>query len=276
MSDVHATGGLVGRAMALLARDGTVEAWPSYASGELKAGFEGLLCREDIEDLLDLRIIRYPYVLLVRDGASLPADAFTTSRQVAGVDVRGCIVPDRVWQAYRDGCTVVVNGLHDWHPRCRCVAADLSAALIVPVKVGAFLTPPGATGLAMHRDDVHVVAAQMVGTKIWHVGQPAGALDWTAGKVTGPPTSASEVSMVPGTLLGLQRGTPHRAETQVTDSLHVAFTLEPMLLRTAVRTQLLEGLSVIPGQAVVPSDAQASRAKLAAARQAVWAAIIDS
>ena len=55
---------------------------------------------------------------------------------------------------------------------CRASAGDLELALGHPLQANAYLTPPGAAGLAPHHDTHDVFVLQVAGAKHWVVRQP--------------------------------------------------------------------------------------------------------
>ena len=84
------------------------------------------------------------------------------------------------------------------------------------MQVNAYLTPPGAAGLAPHADGHDVLAVQLHGSKAWTVD------------------GIGELELDPGDVLYLPAGTRHAATTQDRSSLHLTIGI----IRTTYRAVL--------------------------------------
>lgn len=203
-----------------------------------------LLTVAEVERLLAVGLLRYPYVALVRDGTPLPIKDFTTSRRVAATDLGFYVDGLRAAAAFADGATIVLNALEDWHEPAADLARELTQATGGRVQVTAFLTPPGARGLAVHRDDVHVFAIQLAGAKAWTLHAPPAHDDWAPGPLPDEPADPPEhVTVTEGQCLFLRRGQPHAATAQEGVSLHISFTVRYPKLGDVVREALARRVS---------------------------------
>jgi lysine-specific demethylase/histidyl-hydroxylase NO66 len=161
-----------------------------------------LLPLEAVDELVTSNAIRTPSLRLVKDGTVVPASTYTRKATIAGEPVTGLADPAKVLALFRDGTTIVLQGLHrSWPPLTRLVRA-LELELGHPCQANAYLTPPGAQGFATHQDTHDVFVFQTHGTKEWTVGN-------------------EEVLLEPGVSMYLPTGTPHSARSQRETSLHV-------------------------------------------------------
>jgi hypothetical protein len=128
--------------------------------------------------------------------------------------VRGLLDPVRVYRELDRGATIVLQGLQRYWPPLAGFCRDLELELGHPVQANAYVTPPGARGLAVHSDDHDVFVLQCFGRKRWLVYRPAAEL---------PPADPPEIEtdLVPGDALYIPRRFPHVAETQEAASVHV-------------------------------------------------------
>lgn len=194
-------------ALTLLSGDAQVfreEIWAShpYLHRTDPSGLTGLLSLDAVDDLLTSSAIRTPALRLVRDGTVLPASTYTRKATIAGEAVTGLADPRKVLDLFRDGTTVVLQGLHrSWPPLTRLVRS-LELQLGHPCQANAYLTPPGAQGFATHQDTHDVFVFQTHGSKQWTVGD-------------------DDVLLEPGVSMYLPTGTPHSARSQQDTSLHV-------------------------------------------------------
>jgi hypothetical protein len=184
-------------------------------------GFEDLLGFDDVDRLLATTGLRTPSFRLVQDGDVLPPELYTRSGRTGSVAVSGMLDPALALRAFENGATIVFQGLHrTWLPLatfCR----ELDLALGHPTQVNAYITPPGARGLAVHEDAHDVFVLQAFGSKRWQVWPTSPGS--TGGKVD--PAQLGEplhdVTMQPGDSMYLPLGTPHAASAQETVSGHL-------------------------------------------------------
>ena len=115
------------------------------------------------------------------------------------------------------GFTLQVHQPQRWSGPLWALCASLEGALGALVGANAYVTPPGCQGLAPHHDDVDVWVLHTAGAKAWRVYLPpqAGLARPRAHSADLPrdalPPPAMEVTLRPGDVLYLPRGTPHEA-----------------------------------------------------------------
>jgi lysine-specific demethylase/histidyl-hydroxylase NO66 len=140
-------------------------------AADLAGDFSDLFSPHALEELLSGGL-RTSSLRLVRDG-------------VEGDVTRGCVAEsgdapgtppfpdtDGVRHALASGQTLIVRSLHRFHPPIRRFAHELAAEIGHPVKVNAFVTPPGSQGVDLHFDVQDVLVLQIAGDKRWLLRTP--------------------------------------------------------------------------------------------------------
>lgn len=197
------------------------------------AGLVGLLTLDDADHLLTSTAIRTPAIRMARDGAVLPAAAYTRSATIAGQSLSGLVDGRKALALFDDGATIVFQGLHRYWPPLTRLVAELELELGHPCQANAYLTPPGSQGFAVHSDSHDVFVFQTVGSKLWEVhGQD------------GP----EEVLLEPGLSMYLPTGTPHAAAAQETVSLHVTLGINQLTWRGLLERTLASALAEVPDE----------------------------
>ncbi len=128
-----------------------------------------LLTLDDVDRLLTASALRAPAVRLVRDGRVVPTDRITRPASIAGLPLTGLLDPRTALRLFDEGATVVLQGLHRYHPPLTDVVAELELELGHPCQANAYLTPAGAQGFARHVDTHDVFVVQTAGTKLWQI-----------------------------------------------------------------------------------------------------------
>lgn len=172
-------------------------------------------------DALLASTARRPEVRLVRDGEPVPPARWSGPLRLGGRWVDDVVDPAAVARELAGGATVVLQSLHRTVPSVGRFAGELEAQVSHPVQVNAYLTPPGAAGLAPHADGHHVLAVQLHGTKRW----------WVDG--------LGDLELDAGDCLYLPAGTRHSAATGEATSLHLTIGIMAATYRQAVQ-RLLE------------------------------------
>jgi bifunctional lysine-specific demethylase and histidyl-hydroxylase NO66 len=186
--------------------------WGRRASlhrGADPTGFADLLSLVDVDRFVTTTSLRVPFLRLARADEPIPEAAYTRSGRTGSRDVHDMVDPARVTTLFEDGATIVLQGLHRWSEPVTRFCRELELELAHPGQVNAYITPPGAQGLASHADPHDVFVLQAFGTKRWDVEPAPGG---------GDPIDA-ELDM--GDVLYMPRGTPHSATTQRTVSGHL-------------------------------------------------------
>jgi hypothetical protein len=187
--------------------------------------FDDILSLADVDRALTGSGLRRPAVRLVRDGDVLPPASYTRSARTGGTRVDDLIDAGRVLDLFSQGATIVLQGLHRWWAPAARFCRELELALGHPLQANAYLTPPGAAGLAPHHDTHDVFVLQVAGTKHWVVREPA--IDTplprhtTDHEVAATRPVLMEADLQAGDALYLPRGFVHSAAAQQGVSLHL-------------------------------------------------------
>jgi hypothetical protein len=248
--------------------------------------FDDLLSLADVDHIVSTTAPRRPAIRLVRDGEPIPPASYTRTAQVGGERVEGLIEPGRVFDLYGQGATIVLQSLQrSWAPLTR-FCRELELELGHPVQANAYLTPPGAAGLAPHHDGHDVLVLQVAGSKRWVVSEPLVEAPLPHQRADRARAAASpvlfEAEVLPGDVLYLPRGFIHAARSQQAASLHLtigvlARTVADVvhdLVRRAVDADPGLRRSLAPGAVDDPATLEGVVAAAAAAL-AAWAGDVD-
>ena len=198
---------------------------PLHRQGADATGFADLLSLDDVDHIVSSTFARLPSFRLVRDGKPLDPACYTKSARLGGRPVSDVGDPGRVYEEFRNGATIVLQGLHrSWLPLSR-FCRSLELELTHPVQANAYVTPPGAQGLAVHHDTHDVFVLQVAGRKEWSVYKPVlehplPSQRWSSG-LGSPGDPQLSVELHPGDSLYIPRGFPHSARAQEGVSAHL-------------------------------------------------------
>jgi uncharacterized RmlC-like cupin family protein len=181
-------------------------------------------------DVLDLDAVdefissapRPPTIRMVIDGRPLPATQFCGRLRLGGRVLDDVVDAAKVAACLRDGATVVLQSLHRTWPTVGRLVAGLQAEIGHPVQANAYLTPPGAAGLARHEDGHDVLVLQLHGSKRWSV------------------SGLGEVELRPGDVMYVPAHTPHSARTNDDPSLHLTLGIIRVRVRDVVERILAD------------------------------------
>ncbi len=179
------------------------------------------LSLEDADRLLTATAVRTPSVRLVRDGTVLPEKGYTRGATLAGRQLTGLVDGRTAVREFRNGTTVVFQGLHRSFPPLVDLIAELELELGHPCQANAYLTPPGSQGFDVHSDTHDVFVLQTAGTKQWELHPGPGS----------PDQGDEEPLLEPGHVMYLPTGTPHAARAQDTVSLHITIGINQLTWR---------------------------------------------
>jgi mannose-6-phosphate isomerase-like protein (cupin superfamily) len=201
--------------------------------GAALGGFEDLLALDDVDRFLTSTALRTPYFRLVKAGERIAETDYTRTGRTGSRDVPGIADPARVAALFEDGATIVLQGLHRWSEPVARFCRDLELELGHPCQVNAYVTPPGAQGLALHEDPHDVFVLQAFGRKRWELR--------AAPREDGRPPF--DITVEPGDTLYLPAGTPHAARAQDDLSGHLTVGIHVTPWREVVRAVVDEVLA---------------------------------
>ena len=198
---------------------------PLHLPGIDGGGFGDLLSLDDVDHLVSSTFLRLPALRLVRDGTPLDPATYTRSVRMGGKDLADVADPGRIYERFRTGATIVLQGLQRFWPPLTHFARGLEMELTHAVQVNAYITPPAARALAVHYDTHDVFVLQFGGSKQWSVYEPVledplGSQPWSSnrGEAGDPILSAS---LAAGDSLYVPRGFLHSALAQKGTSAHL-------------------------------------------------------
>jgi uncharacterized RmlC-like cupin family protein len=188
------------------------------------AGYADLLTFDDVDRIVSTTSIRTPSFRLVRSDRTIAESEYTRSGTTGSRPVSGMADPARVSALFREGATIVLQGLHrSWAPVAELIRG-LEVELGHPCQVNAYITPPGAQGLALHEDPHDVFVLQAFGRKRWEVHAAPGE----------PEREPLRAVVEPGDCIYMPTGTPHAASTQETLSGHLTIGVHVVVWREIV------------------------------------------
>ena len=176
--------------------------------------FDDLMAARDVDRMLTTMSLRLPAFRLVKDGTTVPTSRYTRRGRTGGAPITGIADPRRILELFRDGATIVLQGMHRYWAPLRRFSRALETELGHPTQVNAYITPPGSRGLAVHSDDHDVFVLQSFGGKDWEVWEPGAPKP-----PPGPPVITRRLE--PGDCLYIPKGTPHAGKTQEGPSGHL-------------------------------------------------------
>jgi bifunctional lysine-specific demethylase and histidyl-hydroxylase NO66 len=182
-----------------------------FAERADQRGYGDLLTFDDVDRMLSTMSLRTPTFRLVKAGEQIPESAYTRSGRTGSKPVSGMADPARMFELFRRGATIVLQGLHRYWEPVAVFVRELELELGHPCQVNAYLTPPGAQGLALHSDPHDVFVLQAFGGKHWQVHAAPGE----------EPRDPIEAVVATGDAIYMPAGTPHAASTQETLSGHL-------------------------------------------------------
>jgi bifunctional lysine-specific demethylase and histidyl-hydroxylase NO66 len=217
----EALGRCVGDPAAFLANVFGVEPHLSPGAGS----FGDLLSLDDVDRALTGSGLRQPAFRLVRDGEPVDPRSYTRPGRTGRHQFSDLIDTGRVLDLFAEGATIVLQSLHRWWPSLARFCGDLELALGHPLQANAYLTPPGAAGLAPHHDTHDVIVLQVAGVKHWVVRTPVVTAPLAHHRSIHELAAAQpvmfETDLAAGDALYLPRGFVHSAATQQGTSLHL-------------------------------------------------------
>jgi ribosomal protein L16 Arg81 hydroxylase len=172
-------------------------------------------------------------VYAVRDGQVLPSAAYLTDLDgdLARLDV------DKLYEAYRQGASVVVNAVDEAMPAVGAFCDLLTGFLSARVHTTVFITPPRARGFPRHYDTHDVFALQLSGSKEWLLHTPAEQLRtryFEPGDLAGA-DDPDRFHVRSGDVIFIPRGTLHEARATHEPSMHLVFGVHPYTVAQLAR-----------------------------------------
>lgn len=219
---------------------------PMLRKNALKGNPSEILSFSRLDEMVNMEVIRPPYVRVNLNGAGVSEKTFTRTVTVQGTEIPDSVIPERLYDLYRSGATIVWSSLNHIEPSLRSFCKVISDKLGARTDCVAFLTPAGRQGFNPHHDPVDLFIVQTEGTKWWRLWNPQGERSSVIGTYTeeqlGEPSI--DVLLEPGDVLYLPYHTPHAAAAREKSSVHLSIMMRPRkwqeLLQKTVES-LIEG-----------------------------------
>ncbi|MEU3063388.1 cupin domain-containing protein [Streptomyces subrutilus] len=197
----------------------------------------GILSLRRLDEMVQLEIIRPPYLRANLKGAGVPDKGFTQTVTVQGTDLTDAIVPEKVYELFRAGATIVWSSLNHLDASLRSFTRVISDRFGAKTDCVAFLTPAGKQGFSPHHDPVDLFIVQTEGTKRWRLWNPAEQRAGEAASYTpeqlGEPVI--DVLLEPGDVLYLPYDTPHAAAAEELASVHLSIMVRPRMWKDLLK-----------------------------------------
>jgi JmjC domain len=206
-------------------------------------------------------------VRVVQDGAVVDPATWTRRARTGAVTMHDLVDAGRLLDLHARGATVVLQSMHRWWPPISRFCRDLETVLTHAVQANAYLSPPGAAGLAAHHDTHDVFVLQVHGEKHWVVRERVVDSPLLRHRSNHEQAAQQpvlfEATLRPGSCMYLPRGVVHSARAQEGSSLHLtigvlATTAHDVVQRVAALAGDVPALrrSLPPGWADDPSLAE--------------------
>ena len=146
--------------------------------------------------------------------------------------------PREVYEAFRAGYTLNLNGVHRRWPPVHALVDAVQRRLRCYANGNAYVTGPASQGFDTHHDGHDVFVLQTRGRKRWRLYAVREELP-LEGRATSPGADGwgepvREVELSEGDLLYLPRGVPHSATTDDCCSVHLSIGIRPLLMETVL------------------------------------------
>jgi JmjC domain len=224
------------------------------------ARFDDLLSERDIEELVASGGLRHPAFRLVKAGERIRLRDYSTDIPWRPSAFTGVADASQVAEAFADGATIVVQGLHHWWRPLAVFCRELEAELGQPTQANAYWTPRNSQGLPVHHDTHDVFVLQVAGEKRWLVYEPKLELplrDQRYSDSMGEPGEpVHDVVLRAGDSLYMPRGWLHQAMTSSVDSLHLTVGVNVYTWIDAARAALRRAESDVEWRRSVPADGE--------------------
>lgn len=217
-------------------------------AAELADDFTDLFSPQALEELVSGGL-RTSSLRLVRDGVErdVARDRVPESGDAPGAAPFPST--DGIRAGLAAGQTLIVRSLHRFHPPIRRFAHELAAEIGHPVKVNAFVTPPGSQGVDLHFDVQDVIVLQIAGDKRWllrtpPLRDPLSAHAWfdvpdrRREEMRAASEPLADLVLRTGDSLYLPRGTMHSPMALDTLSIHLTVAVST-ITRHDVLTELV-------------------------------------
>ncbi len=218
---------------------------PMLRKGALPTVQDDVMSLADVDELINLEVVRFPYIKVNLNGSGVPEAGYTKDIVVQGATQTGVVDPEKVHALYRAGGTITWASVNQIFPKVREFVRMVNDAMATRTDAVAFLTPAGKKGYPAHHDGVDLFIIQLSGTKHWRLWDLADDRRSESASYTEESLGAPviETSLQPGDVLYLPYGTPHQASAEGEPSLHLSIMMRPRMWRELLKETVDRALS---------------------------------
>lgn len=228
--------------------------------------YDDLLSAHEVERQICSGALRYPAFRLVSAERRLDPVDYTEAIPWRPEPFSGSADVGRVVEAFDDGATIVLQGLHLHSPPLASFCRELEVELGESAQANAYYTPRDSQGLPVHHDTHEVFVLQVSGTKRWLVYEPVLELPLPHQRyreeLGAPGASVLDITLRAGDTLYLPRGWLHQALTSDTDSLHLTIGVKVYTWLDAFKSALDECENDVEFRRSVSESGEGATAKL--------------
>ena len=210
---------------------------PMLREGALPTVADDVLSVADMDELINLEMVRFPYIKVNLNGSGVPEPGYTKDIVVQGMTQTGVVDPEKVHALYRAGATITWASVNQIFPKVREFVRMINDRMAVRTDAVAFMTPADKKGYPAHHDGVDLFIIQLSGSKHWRLWDLAEDRRSESANYTEESlgTPAIEVSLKAGDVLYLPYGTPHQAAAEGEPSLHLSVMMRPRMWRDLIK-----------------------------------------
>ncbi len=217
------------------------------------AGVLSLADSRLVDHWLDYANLRYPQLAVSYAGAASPPTTYTRAVLTGTHQLTGCIDPEPVREQLAKGATLVYSNPEHWHEPIARFVAGLGRAVAARVETFLYQTAAEQFGSRPHRDESHVFAVQLEGTKRWTLYDLPEDV-WLRGLIDENTPVGEEVVLTPGDCLYVPMGMGHRAQAGPQGSLHLTVSVQTPRLRDVVTGWAAGAATTLSRQERLPID----------------------
>ncbi len=214
---------------------------PMVVQRKDRSWYQDLFTLADLDRALMVTNHRADHTRVVINGEETPISELLASS--GDENARGNEL-EVIYQRYREGYTIVVNGFQERHEGLMRLCRALDNGQGFSPQVNIYLTPPENRGFRPHYDTHDVFIVQVHGSKRWNLYGAAADLPlrnqrWRTPE-EGPGEITHDFTLEAGDMLYLPRGTVHAGTSTDEASMHVTIGMHPVIwadvLKKAVRS----------------------------------------
>lgn len=177
-------------------------------------------------ELVQTGKISYPSLQVVKNGVYVSPSRFAVDINYGVADFTGILDSKRLAEEFKNGGTLVFNGVNRFYPVLSEICHIFSARWKCNVNANAYLTPSNSSGFDAHYDLHDVFVLQVDGRKHWKVFDPLvrNGRRRKNQEIPNDLGAPREVFLLePGMVLYLPSGFIHSAACENYFSLHITF-----------------------------------------------------